>query len=85
MKIPGVYLSCNKNLEQDKNFYERTANIENNLKLWGMRQLTLEGRIIVFKSLADSKLIHLLLITKLHKLLLIFCIKYKKNFIWKWK
>ena len=31
-----------------------------------MGQLTLEGRIMVFKSLAVSKVIHLLLITKLH-------------------
>ena len=31
-----------------------------------MRQLTLRGRITVFKSLAVSKVIHLLLITKLH-------------------
>ena len=31
-----------------------------------MRQLTLEGRIMVFKSLAISKVIHLLLIIKLH-------------------
>ena len=31
-----------------------------------MRQLTLEGRITVFQSLAVSKVIHLLLVTKLH-------------------
>ena len=31
-----------------------------------MRQLTLEGRITVFKSLAASKVMHLLLLTKLH-------------------
>ena len=31
-----------------------------------MRQLTIEGRITVLKSLNDSKVIHLLLITKLH-------------------
>ena len=31
-----------------------------------MRQLTLEGRIAVFKSLAVSKFINLLQITKLH-------------------
>ena len=31
-----------------------------------MRQLTLEGRITVFKSLAVSKVISLLLTTKLH-------------------
>ena len=59
----------NKNLEQDKNFCEHIVKIEsilNILKLWHMRQLTLEGRITVFKSLAISKVIHLLLITKLH-------------------
>ena len=32
-----------------------------------MRQLTLEERINMFKFLAVSKVIHLLLITKLHK------------------
>ena len=32
-----------------------------------MRQLTLERKITVFKSLAISKVIHLLLITKLLK------------------
>ena len=32
-----------------------------------MRQLTLEGRIKVFKSLSVSKVVHLLLIIKLHK------------------
>ena len=44
----GVYFSYHKNLEQDK--------IEDILKLWRMRQLTLEGRTAVFKSLAVLKL-----------------------------
>ena len=35
-------------------------------KLWSMGQLTLEGRITVIKSLAVPKVIHLLLITKIH-------------------
>ena len=66
MKILVIHFLYNKNVEQDKNFFEHVVNIENILKLWGMRQLTLEGRITVFKPLAASKLIHLLLITKLH-------------------
>ena len=66
VNIPDVRLSYNKNLEQDKNFYEQIVKIENILKIWCMRQSTLEGRIKVFKSLAVSKVIHLLLITKLH-------------------
>ena len=59
VKILGVHFSYNKNLEQDKNFCENIIKIENILKLWGMRHLTLEGRITVFKSLAVSKVVHL--------------------------
>ena len=66
VKILGVHFSYNKNLEQDKNFFEHIVSIENILKLWRKRQPTLEGRITVFKPLAVSKFIHLLLITKLH-------------------
>ena len=66
VKILGVHFSYNKNLEQDKKFSEYILKIESILKLWRMRQLTLEGRITVFKSLAISKVVHLLLITKLH-------------------
>ena len=77
MKILGVHFSYNKNLEQDKNFceLENIEKIENISKLWRMRQLILERTIMVFKSLAISKVIHHLLITKSHNL----------PFIWKGK
>ena len=47
-----------------------------------MRQLTLEGRTTVFKSLAISKVIHLLLIAKLHNNTIDLMYKIQKNFIW---
>ena len=47
-----------------------------------MRQLTLEGRITFFKFLALSKVIHLLLITKLHNNTIDLLHKIQKNFIW---
>ena len=47
-----------------------------------MRSLTLEGRITIFKSLAVSKVIHLLLITKLHNNTIDLLYKTQKNFIW---
>ena len=50
-----------------------------------MRQLTLEGRITVFKSLALSKVTHLLLITKLHINTIDLLYKIQKNFIWQGK
>ena len=85
VKILGVPLSYNKNLEQDKNFCEYIVKIENILKLWRMEQFTLEGRIMVFKSLAVSKVIHLLLSTKRHNNTIDLLHKKQENFIWQGK
>ena len=54
VKLFGVHFSYKKNFKQDKTFPEHTVKIENILKSWRMRPLTLEGRIRVFKSLAIS-------------------------------
>ena len=85
VKILGVHFSYNKNLEQDKKFSEHILKIESILKLWRIRQLTLEGRITVFKSLAISKVVHLLLITKLHNNTIDLMYEIQKNFIWQGK
>ena len=81
----GADFSHNKNLEQDKVFCEHITKIENILKLWCMRQLTLGWTITVFKSLAVSKVMHLLLITKLHDNTIDLLYKIQKNFIWQGK
>ena len=60
VKILGLHFSYNKNFEQDKYFSKHILIIESVLKLWHMRQLTLEGTITMFKSLAISKVIHIL-------------------------
>ena len=80
-----VHFSYNKNLEQDKNLSENIVKIGKILKLWRMRQLTLEGRITVFKSLGVSKVIHVLLITKLHNNTIDLLHKMQRNFIWQGK
>ena len=53
--------------------------------IWRMRDLTIEGKILIFKSLAVSKVVHLALI----KTLAIFTVEQlsviKKNFIWQGK
>ena len=50
VKILDIHFSHNKNLEQDKNFSQHIVKIESILKLWCMKQLTLEGRITILKS-----------------------------------
>ena len=47
-----------------------------------MGELNIEGRMKMFKSLAISKVVHVLSITKLHKNTLDITYKIQKNFIW---
>ena len=63
IKILGIYFSHNKKLEQEKKFFNHTVKIQNIFKLWKQRNLSIEGRIVVCKSLAISKLTHLALLT----------------------
>ena len=58
--------------------------IQNILKLWKLRNLTIEGRIVVFKSLAISKLIHLALVTEIPTTINLLT-KIQMEFIWKGK
>ena len=43
----------------EKKFLTTIANIQSVLQNWHMRNLTLEGKIIVFKILVLSKIVHL--------------------------
>ena len=52
IKILGIYFFYNKKLEQEKYFFHHIVKIQNILKLWKLRNLSIEGRIVVFKSLA---------------------------------
>ena len=45
-----------------KKILETITKIQNVLKVWQLHHLTLEGKIIIFKSLEISKMVFLLLI-----------------------
>ena len=59
--------------------------IQSNLKLRKLRNLTIEGRIAVFKSLAILKLIHLVLISEIPTSSVNLLTKIQMEFIWKGK
>ena len=59
----GVHVSFNKKLHDDINFYTAVTNIYNVIKLWHMRHLSVEVKITTYKSLAISKIVHLVLLT----------------------
>ena len=56
-KILGTCFSHNNTIKEDSNFLKVLSNVKTVLKLWGLWNLTLEGRIVVFKSLATSKIV----------------------------
>ena len=78
-------LSYNKKLEQEKNFLSHIVKIQNILNLWKQRNLTIEGRIIAFKSLAISKLINLALATEMPTSTINLLTKIQMGLIWKGK
>ena len=80
IKILGVYFSFNKKLEQEKNLLNRIVKI---VKLWKLRNLTIEGRIFVFKSLAVSTLILLALVTEIPTTTLNLLTKIQMEFLWR--
>ena len=63
IKILCVHLSYNEKLQNELNFCTTIKNICNVIKLWQMRYLPLEGKITIFKSLAVSKIVYLVLLT----------------------
>ena len=62
VKILGTYFSYSNTIKEESNFLKVVSNVSTVLKLWRFRNLTLEKRIVVFKSLAISKIIFQLLI-----------------------
>ena len=85
IKILGIYFSYNKKLEQEKNFFNHIVKIQNILKLWKLRKLSIERRIVAFKSLAISKLTHLALVPEIPTSTINLLTKTQMEFIWKGK
>ena len=82
IKVLGIHFSYNKKLETEENFIRHVWKIEKVLKLWRMRNLTLEGKITIFKTLAISKIIHLSRVTNVPTQIIKELNKIQKEFIW---
>ena len=62
IKILGIHFSYNKSLENDENYRRYIIKIEKLMKLWTIRELTVEGKILIFKTSVISKIVHLALV-----------------------
>ena len=59
IRILSVHFSFNQKLQMQNNFVKSITNMQNVSKLWRMRNIALEGEIIIFKTLALSKIVYL--------------------------
>ena len=59
--------------------------MENVLKLWRFRNLTLEGKITIFKTLVISKIVFLLHVMIISTEIIISIEKMQKEFLWNGK
>ena len=82
VQIIGMSFSYNKAIQNELNFRTTIFKIQAVLKLWRMRRLSLEGKIIVFKSLAISKIVYLSLLTNIPNNIVEELKKIQKNFLW---
>ena len=60
IKILGVHFSYNSTLKVQNNFLDTVKSIQQALRFWNRRILSLEGKIIIFKTLLFLKLFTLL-------------------------
>ena len=81
--ILGLHFSYNKKLRDEKNFVSHIKSIENLLKIWKMRTLSIEGKINIFKALAISKIVHLAMVTDVPSDIVQILVKMQNTFLWR--
>ena len=66
-KILDTHFSYNKKLKEEKFFYNIVKDIQGIWKIWKMRKLTPEGKIVIFKTIAISRIVFQTFITTIPK------------------
>ena len=84
IKILGNYFSYNSRIKNECNFLKIVSNVQKVLNLCWYQNLTLDRRIVVFKSLAISKIIFQALIAPVLVVIYYLCVsKTRMNRIYK--
>ena len=82
IRILGVHYSYDPVLTNDKNFISALKKIIDVLKVWKMRNLSLIGKITIFKTLAISKIIYISYMSCVPDEILYQLKNIHKDFIW---
>ena len=82
VRILGVNFTYDQKLFIEKNYVACIKKLQKVLNLWGLRFMTLYGKIIVFKSLAFSKLIYVASMSSVPSDIIKLIESIHKEFIW---
>ena len=83
IKILGSHFSYNRRVLNDENYKKYIGKIEKLLKWWRMLQLTIEDKILIFRTLAISKILYLPLVKDVPSSTIGRLDKIQKKFNWK--
>ena len=83
LKILGTHFPYNEKLKEEKSIYKTVTDIQRVLNIWKMRNLTLEGKIAIFKTIAISKIVFQSFIATVPKHIINELEKIQKAFLWK--
>ena len=82
IRVLGVHFSYNPIIHSERNFLNVIKNVEGTLKAWKGRFLSIQGKIIVFKTLGFSKIIYVSYLTNVPRDVLQVLESIQKSFIW---
>ena len=82
LKILDTHFFYNEKLKKENNFYKTVTDIQRVLKIWRKRNLTLEEKIVIFKTIAISKIVFQSFIITVQKHIINELKKIQKAFLW---
>ena len=82
IKILGIYFSYNKKLQNEKNFSDYITKLKKVVNICKMGNLSLLGKITIFKTLVFSKIIHLALLTNVPTATIGLLSKIQQELLW---
>ena len=82
VKILGIHYSYNKDILREKNYITVVKKITSCLAMWKWRNLSLAGKVTIFKTLAISKVVYVAFLSTIPRVILRKLTDIQKDFIW---
>jgi len=82
VKILGIHYSYNKTILTEKNYTTVVKKIVSCLAMWKWRNLSLAGKVTIFKTLAISKIVYVAFLSTIPQSILQKLSDIQKDFIW---